>query len=112
MHIGVKLARSAVTRLNLIDDEKHIFLFNKLCNRLDESLIELANAALALNKLHHNCDALVGVGEFLYIVKIIGFGINKSLGERSEIRMENILTRCLERCDRSAVEAVLERDYC
>ena len=97
--------------MNLVDDDEHILFLGKRAYAFDELLRQRANAALALNRFHHNSRAAVAFRKLAHAVKIICFGVNKAGSKRTEVLVEAVLPRGGERCYRSAVEAVFERNY-
>ena len=108
LDVAVELAAAAVADLHLVADEQNIaFLAARLARR-DERLGERDNAALALHAFDDD-GARFPVSHAADILHI-RFGIVHLGHEGSEPMMEGFLPRRREREERSAVEAVFERD--
>ena len=104
-----ELSCPADTGLHLIRDSQYILRRGKLIYRIDKSFIERIDTAFALYVLeHHRANGIIEL--CFEVVDVVGFSKYKTLCEREEVVVENILPGSRQRCDSSAVEGVHEGD--
>lgn len=58
------------------------------CDLFDKVLIERMDAAFALNHFHHDGADLIRFAQVFNVVKIVGFGIDETVDEGTEILMK------------------------
>ena len=109
-HVGIEIARPAITGLDFVDDDQDIVGMRIFCDLLDIFFVEGMDAAFALNHFHHDSADVVFFAKLLHIVKIIGFGIDEAVDEGTEILMERVLAASRQGGNGPAMEAVLQGD--
>ena len=109
-HVGIEIARPAVTGLDFVDDDQDIVGMRIFCDLLDVFLVEGMDAAFALDHFHHDGTDVIFFAEPLHIGKIIGFGIDEAVDEGAKVFMERVLAASRQGGNGPAVEAVLQGD--
>ena len=108
MLIGIQLSRSAVSALHFVADQENVALLAEGFQSGHKRLGERRYAALPLHALDDDRARLV-IGDPTDIVhvrfRIVHFG-----NERTEPAVKRVLPRRGQREERSAVEAVFQRD--
>ena len=81
---GKKSSRSAYSGLDLIIDEKDVFLSAKIICGLHEFLIQSMDPAFALHKLHDESARIILLCQSLQLLRIVDFSMHKARDERRE----------------------------
>ena len=111
MHIGIKFAGSAVSGLNLVNDDKKVVLFGNISYRFDKFICQHIDSAFTLYGFKHNCTAFVVFSGLLKRLNIVCFGKHEALGKGRKFLVKNVLSRCCKRCKGAPVKAVFKGDY-